>query len=252
MRTLLRQLMRLLGLLLVGTVALQLYFLARVALMAHLDPGSTTFQRTQAVRILQRDQHLLWHQTWMPLNEMGTALPRAVIASEDASFVEHRGLEWEAIEKARQRNERREARPPVAAPQAGNGRAAERLVGGSTITQQLAKNLFLSGERTYWRKGQEALVALAMEATLSKARILEIYLNSVEWGEGVYGAHAAAEHYFRCAPHQLQALQAARLAVMLPAPRRFERLPNSPYLASRAETIAARMPAVVLPEGIRP
>jgi monofunctional biosynthetic peptidoglycan transglycosylase len=96
------------------------------------------------------------------------------------------------------------------------------------------------------------LIAWALEALLSKHRILEIYLNSVEWGEGVYGAQAAAEHYYRVLPQQLTPLQAARLAVMLPAPRRFERLPNSPYLANRAETIAARMPAVNLPPGIRP
>jgi monofunctional biosynthetic peptidoglycan transglycosylase len=124
-------------------------------------------------------------------------------------------------------------------------------MGGSTITQQLAKNLFLSGERTYWRKGQEAVITWALEATLSKSRILEIYLNSVEWGEGIYGAKAAAAHYFRVEPSRLEPLQAARLAVMLPAPRRFEKLPQSPYLAGRAETIAARMPAVALPEGLR-
>ena len=245
MMALLRQLARLLGLLLIAALALQLYFLARVALMSKVDPSSTTFQRTQAVRLLQRDQRLAWNQAWMPLREMGTALPRAVIASEDAGFVEHRGVEWDAIQKARERNERRQgaASRPAGKP--------ERLVGGSTITQQLAKNLFLSGERTYWRKGQEAAITWALETTLSKSRILEIYLNSVEWGEGVYGAQAAAEHYFRTEPERLQALQAARLAVMLPAPRRFERLPHSPYLAGRAETIAARMPAVALPEGLR-
>ena len=106
---------------------------------------------------------------------------------------------------------------------------------------------FLSGERHYWRKGQEALITLAMEALLSKGRILEIYLNSVEWGEGVYGARAAAEHYYRTEPHRLQPLQAARLAVMLPRPRFFEKRPDSPYLASRAEVIVNRMNDVALP-----
>lgn len=251
--TILRQLVRLLLLLAIALLALQAYFLARVTLMSWLDPLSTTFQRTQAVRILQRDGRLAWNQGWMPLREMGPSLPRAVIASEDAGFTEHRGLEWDAIEKARQRNERQEARARAKPSGSASGdRRAERLVGGSTITQQLAKNLFLSGERTYWRKGQEALIAWSLEALLSKHRILEIYLNSVEWGEGVYGARAAAEHYFGRAPDELQPLQAARLAVMLPAPRRFERLPQSPYLNSRAETIAARMPAVVLPPGLSP
>lgn len=251
MMSLLRQLARLLGLLLIAALALQLYFLARVALMAWVDPSSSTFQRTQAVRLMQRDQRLAWNRAWMPLRDMGTALPRAVIASEDAGFVEHRGLEWEAIEKARERNERRQSAAQRNPEKGTAGRKPERLMGGSTITQQLAKNLFLSGERTYWRKGQEAVITWALEATLSKSRILEIYLNSVEWGEGVYGAKAAAEHYFRTEPQHLQAIQAARLAVMLPAPRRFERLPNSPYLATRAETIAARMPAVALPQGVR-
>jgi monofunctional biosynthetic peptidoglycan transglycosylase len=267
--TALRQAGRLLALLLIALLALQLYFLGRTALMAVLNPSSTTFQRTQALRILQRDGRLVWNQSWMDLREMGSALPRAVIASEDAGFVEHQGLDWEAIDKARQRNERRQARigalsapssatpppTPAAAPAATRAantpasapRKPERVMGGSTLTQQLAKNLFLTGERTYWRKGQEALITWALEAMLSKARILELYLNIVEWGEGVYGARAAAEHYFRVKPSELQALQAARLAVMLPAPRRFERLPQSPYLASRAETIAARMPAVKLP-----
>lgn len=257
-----RLLGRLLGLLLIAALALQLYFLLRVALMAHVDPASTTFQRTQAVRILQRDQRLDWNQSWRPLSELGAALPRAVIASEDAGFVSHGGLDWEAIDKARERNERRQARVPWASPPVPQdpgsnpgkprGPREARPVGGSTITQQLAKNLFLSGQRDYWRKGQEALITLAMEAMLSKGRILEIYLNSVEWGEGVYGAAAAAEHYFRTEPQRLTALQAARLAVMLPAPRRFEKLPQSTYLAGRAETIAARMPAVALPEGVRP
>lgn len=237
MGTALQQLGRLMALLLISLAALQLYFLGRTALMAHLDPASSTFQRTQALRILQRDGRLAWNQTWMDLREMGSALPRAVIASEDAGFVDHQGLDWEAIDKARGRNERR---------------SPERPMGGSTITQQLAKNLFLSGERTYWRKGQEAVITWALEACLSKTRILELYLNTVEWGEGVYGAQAAAEHYFRVRPHELQALQAARLAVMLPAPRRFERLPQSPYLSSRSETIVARMPAVKLPTGVRP
>jgi monofunctional biosynthetic peptidoglycan transglycosylase len=121
------------------------------------------------------------------------------------------------------------------------------LVGGSTITQQLAKNLLLSGERTLLRKGQEFLLTFALERMLSKQRILEIYLNSVEWGEGVFGAEAAARHYFRKGAHQLTAYEAARLAVMLPRPKYFEKLPNSGYLASRAQVIAGRMRHAELP-----
>jgi monofunctional biosynthetic peptidoglycan transglycosylase len=121
------------------------------------------------------------------------------------------------------------------------------VVGGSTITQQLAKNLFLAGERSFVRKGQELLLAYVMEAVLGKQRILEIYLNSVEWGEGVFGVDAAARRYFRTGAGSLSAQQAAQLAVMLPAPKRFEKRPASGYVLGRAATIAARMGAVDIP-----
>jgi monofunctional biosynthetic peptidoglycan transglycosylase len=124
---------------------------------------------------------------------------------------------------------------------------APKIVGGSTITQQLAKNLVLSGERSLVRKGQELMLTFLLERMLSKERILEIYLNSVEWGEGVFGAEAAAQHYYRKSASQLSAYESARLAVMLPRPRYFEKLPNSGYLASRASTIAARMRDAELP-----
>ena len=120
-------------------------------------------------------------------------------------------------------------------------------MGGSTITQQLAKNLFLSGERTVLRKAQEFVITLMLEALLPKRRILEIYLNSVEWGEGLFGAQAAARHYFRTDAQRLGAEQAARLAVMLPAPKRFEKRPGSEYVFSRSATIVARMGAVEVP-----
>jgi len=122
-----------------------------------------------------------------------------------------------------------------------------RIVGGSTITQQLAKNLLLSGERSLLRKGQEFVLALALEGLLGKRRILHIYLNKVEWGEGVFGAEAASWHYFHKSAARLSAYEAARLAVMLPRPRYFEKVPGSPYLASRAMTIVARMGDAELP-----
>jgi monofunctional biosynthetic peptidoglycan transglycosylase len=121
------------------------------------------------------------------------------------------------------------------------------VVGGSTITQQLAKNLFLSGERTPLRKAQEFVLTLTLEVLLGKRRILEIYLNNVEWGEGVFGAQAAARHYYRVDASQLGAFPAARLAVMLPAPKRFEKRPASPYVTGRAAVVVARMGAVELP-----
>ncbi len=242
-------------------LSLQLYFLGRVALMAVVDPQSTTFQRSEAWRLLVEQHRILWSQQWADYGAISPQLKRAVIASEDANFSEHSGIEWDAIEKAWERNERAEAQAAkanerMARQQAGSRRAAPppprpavqaRIVGGSTITQQLAKNLFLGSERSLARKGQEALITFMLEGLLSKQRILEIYLNNVEWGEGVFGAQAASRHYFHVDAAQLGSLQAARLAVMLPAPKRFEKRPGSPYVIGRAGTVAARMGAVELP-----
>jgi monofunctional biosynthetic peptidoglycan transglycosylase len=255
-----RAALRWLALLLVAGLGLQLWFVGRIALMAAVDPQSTAFQRSD---LLRTGRGLAdWRQQWVPYDRISEHLKRAVIASEDADFVRHGGVDWEAIDQARARNARSEARaaalaeriarrPPRApAAQAGGAGAsapAPRIVGGSTITQQLAKNLFLSGERNLVRKGQELLLALALEALLSKERILEIYLNSVEWGDGVFGAEAAAQRYYGKPADRLAPAEAARLAVMLPRPKYFERLPRSPWLASRGATIASRMRAVELP-----
>ena len=241
-----KRVLRLAVLLLIGVLALQLYFAGRIAMMALIAPQSTTFQRSEAWRLAVEQHAIAWSQDWV--DDTSTALKRAVIASEDAGFVDHGGVDWDALEKAWERNQKAELRmgkrlqfKPTARP------LAPKVVGGSTITQQLAKNLFLSGERNLIRKGQEFVITLALEACLSKQRILAIYLNNVEWGEGVFGAQAAARHYFRVDARQLSAAQAARLAVMLPAPKRFEKRPGSAYVLSRAATIEARMGAVALP-----
>lgn len=254
MNPVLRESLRLLALVIVSALALQLYFLARVALMAVVDPQSTTFQRSEIQRLLVQKHQVAWSQQWVGYPAIAASLKRAVIASEDAGFVDHGGVEWEAIEKARGRNQKAEARVAQQAERATRSRkgapAAVRepkVIGGSTITQQLAKNLFLSGERTILRKGQELVITMMLETLLSKQRILEIYLNSVEWGEGVFGAEAAAQHYYNKSASRLTAYEAARLAVMLPRPRHYEKLPQSPYLASRAQTIVARMGDVSLP-----
>ena len=239
--------------LLVAGFALQLFFIARIAVMAVVDPQSTAFQRSEAWQIATKGRSngaREWAQRWVPYDEISDTLKRAVIASEDGEFIYHRGIEWEAIERARQRNAQAEAIAARRAAQArarGKEPAAARLRGGSTITQQLAKNLLLSGERTMLRKGQELVLATALELLLSKRRILEIYLNSVEWGEGVFGAEAAAQRYFKKPAARLGANEAARLAVMLPSPKFFERKPDSPYIAGRAATIVARMPSAELP-----
>ncbi|MFM2056806.1 MAG: hypothetical protein RLY71_1191 [Pseudomonadota bacterium] len=256
-----RHLLRLLTLVLLSFVALQCYFLVRIGLMTLLDVQSTTFQRSEVWRLIG-EQRLGWAQEWRDYGRISSSLKRAVIASEDAGFTEHSGVEWDALEKAWERNQKAEARADKlnavaeqrAQQAAARGReppppkkVAAKVVGGSTISQQLAKNLFLSGERTALRKGQEFVLTFMLEALLSKQRILELYLNNVEWGEGVFGAQAAARRYFQIDADRLAPSQAARLAVMLPAPKRFEQRPSSPYLLSRAGTVTARMGAVELP-----
>lgn len=249
MSALFRELMRLIGLLIVCTIALQLFFVARIACMRFVAPESTSFQRSEIWRLMVEKHEVAWSQQWVPDARISANLKRAVIASEDAGFTEHGGVEWDAIERARDRNLKAEARIAHALTRRKDGRRPPepKVIGGSTITQQLAKNLFLSGERTLVRKGQEMALTYALETLLGKRRILEIYLNHVEWGEGVFGAQAAARHYFRVDAQQLTPYPAARLAVMLPAPKRFEQRPTSPYVLSRSGTVVARMGGVVLP-----
>lgn len=242
-----KALLRWLTLLVAAVLALQLFFVLRIALMAVVDPQSTSFQRSQAWQILHAQGRLPWRQEWRDSASIAPSLKRAVIASEDSAFTQHGGIWWDSVEKAWERNQKAQARAQRQAERKGQGTAAVRMVGGSTITQQLAKNLLLSGERTLLRKGQEMLLTFMLEGLLSKRRILELYLNNVEWGEGVFGAEAAAQHYFRKSAAQLSAWEAARLAVMLPRPRYFENRPDSTYLAERAQTILARMNDVSVP-----
>jgi len=250
--------LRLLVLVILAGLALQIYFVARIALMAVVDPESTAFERSEMWLVAKNTGSLKWRQQWVAYADLPDTLKRAVIASEDASFNEHEGVDVEALEKAWDKNARAEQRAAQSANRLDAARAdgknkgkvanrSPKIVGGSTITQQLAKNLFLSGERTLLRKGQELLLTLLLERLLNKQRILEIYLNSVEWGEGIFGAEAAAQHYYRKPAARLSAYEAARLAVMLPRPKYFETRASSGYLASRASTIAARMAGVELP-----
>jgi len=239
--------LRWVALLLLAFVALQVFFLGRIALMTAVDPESTTFQRSEAWRIVQERDRLRWRQRWVPYGQISDNLKRAVIASEDSTFVDHDGVDWDALERAWERNEKAMQAATKRAQFAPARAKAPKIVGGSTITQQLAKNLLLSGERSLLRKGQEFVLTMALEHTMSKQRILEIYLNNVEWGEGVFGAEAAAQHYYRKPASRLTAYEAARLAVMLPQPKRFEKMPGSRYVAGRAATIVARMPAAELP-----
>jgi monofunctional glycosyltransferase len=241
-----KPLARWLLLLLSGFLALQLFFILRVACMAVLSPQSTAFERSEAWRIVQDKDHLRWRQQWVAYDQISDHLKRAVIVSEDDGFAMHDGVDWDALEKAWQKNERAKALADKRSTSGGRLRTPK-VVGGSTITQQLAKNLFLSGERTLPRKVQELVLTYTLELLLPKQRILEIYLNHVEWGEGVFGAEAAAQHYFRKPASKLTPAEAARLAVMLPRPKYFEKLPGSPYLAERSAVIAARLVNADLP-----
>jgi len=247
---------RFVGMVAVAVLALQLFFLLRIVLMLAVPPESTTFQRSEIWRIALEKHALPWSQESVPRNRISDNLRRAVIASEDAGFVDHHGVEWGAVEKAWNRNEKAEARVeaqqsrPTTTRRGADGKprvAVAKVVGGSTISQQLAKNLFLSGERSILRKAQELVITMMLELVLGKERILTTYLNNVEWGEGVFGAQAAAQHYFRTQAATLGPAQAARLAVMLPAPKRFEKSPGSAYVVGRSATIVARMGGVDLP-----
>jgi monofunctional glycosyltransferase len=264
-----KQFWRILALCMLSGLSLQVYFAARIALMNVVAPQSTTFQRSEMARLLREQGQIVWTQDWRDGDQISNNARRAVIASEDAGFVDHHGVEWDALEKAWERNSRAQQRAESVKQQAQQryeravARAAKRgrpapppptalnttakVVGGSTITQQLAKNLFLSKERNFVRKGQEFVITFMLEGLLSKDRILDIYLNNVEWGEGVFGIQAAARNYYRVDASQLSASQAGRLAVMLPAPKRYEKTFNGGYVVSRGSTIAARMGDVELP-----
>jgi monofunctional biosynthetic peptidoglycan transglycosylase len=207
------------------------WYLGWVAWWRFIDPGTTSFmsQRLDALREQNPKAELRYR--WVGYEKISVQLKRAVIAAEDDKFIDHEGFDWEGIQKAIEKNQRK----------------GKVVAGGSTISQQLAKNLFLSSDKTPWRKAQEAIITVWLELLWDKRRILEVYLNVVEWGEGVFGAEAAARRYFGVGASQLSAEQAARLAVMLPAPRKFEKNPQSAYLNQRTQLILSRMPHSALP-----
>lgn len=199
------------------------------------DPSSSAFMKATRAELRRENPDAIIHYEWVPYDRISNNLKRAVVASEDANFFTHTGVEWEAIKKAWQYNRR----------QADEG--SNRIRGGSTITQQLAKNLFLSGSRSYWRKGQELVLAYMIESVMSKERILELYLNLAQWGVNVFGAEAAAAHYYRTTAAQLGPSQSARLAAMLPNPAYYDKRGVTSYLRSRTSTIQARMRLVQIP-----
>ena len=212
-------------------LAVQLSFLARVWWWRDHDPESTAFMNARLAQMRAHDPKAKLQQRWIPYARISESLKRAIVVAEDSRFIEHEGFDWDAIEKAREKNLKR----------------GKVVAGGSTISQQLAKNLFLSPSRTPWRKGQEAIITVMIEHLMDKRRILEIYLNVIEWGEGVFGAEAAARHYYNVGAANLGPEQSARLAAIVPDPRRYDRNRSSPLIARKTQTILARMPAAELP-----
>ena len=212
-------------------LAVQLSYLARVWWWKDHDPQATAFMKQRLAVLRQKNPKAELQHRWVAYARISPYLKRAVVAAEDAKFVDHEGFDWEAIEKAVEKNRQRK----------------HVVVGGSTISQQLAKNLFLSGARTPWRKGQEALITVMIEHVMDKRRILEIYLNVIEWGDGVFGAEAAARHYFGTSAAALGPEASARLAAMVPNPRFYDAHRSTAWLNRKTQLILARMPAAEVP-----
>ena len=231
MRVLVRWLLWAVGLLIAAFALLQAWYAAHIWWWRDHPPRETAFMEARLAELRKQRSDGRLAYVWVPYERISGQLKRAMIAAEDAKFVDHEGFDWEGIQLALDKNYRK-------------GRV---VAGGSTISQQLAKNLFLSPERTYWRKGEEALVTVMLETILDKRRILELYLNVIEWGNGVFGCEAASRRYFGVGAAALDATQAARLAAMAPNPRYYERHPDARGLARKIAIVLARMPSAELP-----
>ncbi|MCF8151969.1 MAG: monofunctional biosynthetic peptidoglycan transglycosylase [Burkholderiaceae bacterium] len=222
-----------LGLTAVAAVLLlwQGWYMGWVVWWKWVNPQSTSFQNQRLDEARRKNPKAELKRQWVAYEKISVHLKRAVIAAEDDKFIDHEGFDWEGIQKAIEKNQKK----------------GKVVAGGSTISQQLAKNLLLSPTKSMLRKGEEAIITVWIELLWDKRRILEVYLNVVEWGDGIFGAEAAARRYFGTSATRLDAEQAARLAVMLPAPRRYERNPYSAYINGRAELILGRMPHAEVP-----
>lgn len=209
----------------------QLWFLAWVLIWKVTEPGPTQFMKIRLAELQKKTPNARLQQTWIPYASVSVSLKRALIAAEDSKFMQHHGFDFDGIQKAFEKNEKR-------------GRIA---AGGSTITQQLAKNLFLWPEKSLIRKGEEALITLMIEGTWSKRRILEVYMNEIEWGTGIFGAEAAARHYFGISASQLTDYQAAMLASMVPSPQYYDRKGETDGLIRQTDVILDRMNKVAIP-----
>lgn len=231
MRTLGRWLKRAL-LAVIGLLVLwQLWLFCWVLFWGWFNPGTTRFMEIRLAELRQKTPDAQLKQQWVPYARISVHLKRALIAAEDANFVDHEGFDWDGIQKAMAKNQKK-------------GRF---VAGGSTISQQLAKNLFLTPTKSYFRKAEEAVITLMLENLWSKERIFEVYLNVIEWGNGVFGAEAAARHYYNTSAAQLGPEQAARLAGMVPNPRYYDKNRGAPGLGRKTAIILSRMPAAEIP-----
>ena len=209
----------------------QLWLLGHVLWWTQYNPSSSAFMEARLDILQSKDPDAELHYKWVPYEKISINLKRAVIASEDAKFLQHEGFDWEGMQTAWEKNLKK----------------GKIVAGGSTISQQLAKNLFLSGKRTPWRKAEEAMITIMMENIMSKHRIFEIYLNVIEWGDGVFGAEAAARHYYGKSASRLNASEAAKLAAMVPNPRYYDAHRNDRRLLRKARIIQRRMGYVQVP-----
>ena len=225
MRHLGRWLLWTFALLAAAFILVQGWYAAHIWWWREHAPRETAFMAMRLAQLQERHADARLAYKWVPYDRISVQLKRAVIAAEDAKFVEHEGFDWEGIQHALDKNTRK-------------GRV---VAGGSTITQQLAKNLFLSAQRSYWRKAEEALITLMLEAILDKRRILELYLNVVEFGPGIYGVGAASQRYFGKAPADLDESEAAQLAAALPNPSAWHPGATSPAYRRHVATIERRM-----------
>jgi monofunctional biosynthetic peptidoglycan transglycosylase len=212
-------------------VLYQVWLFAHICWWVKFNPSTSSFMQSRLEIMQDRNPKAALQHRWVSYAKISDNLKRALIAAEDASFVDHEGFDWEGMQKAYEKNLRK-------------GRI---VAGGSTISQQLAKNLFLSTKRTPWRKLEEAAITLMLEAVMDKQRIFEIYLNVIEWGNGVFGAEAAARHYFHVSAAQLSADQAAKLAAMVPNPRYYDKHREAPGLLLKTDIIMERMNYVEIP-----
>lgn len=250
MRRIVRLIFLILVGILVGVIGYEMFMAVRVWRLRAHNPSSTSLQETRASEAQTRGQDLRREQVWVPLEKISQNLQRAVLAGEDTNFVTHHGFDYQALEKVWDQAQKEAAKEAAKEGEDDDWipNLPEFKRGASTISQQLAKNLYLSSQRSFVRKGQEAILTIMLERMLTKRRILELYLNEIEWGDGIYGAEAAAQHYFHKPSSALSASEGAFLSAMIPNPRTvFNPQVNPRRVARRQRIILRGMPYIKLP-----